>query len=63
MGNTKEGGKKVRETLLRKYGKDYYSRISGGKYKGPKGFAVLGSEAAREAGRKGKRKKNVEETK
>lgn len=54
MAGTKEGGAKVRETLYKKHGKDYYKRIGalGGKHCGMKGFA-LNPELARKAGAKG----------
>ena len=53
MAGTKAGGAKCRDTNLRKYGADYYKRIGseGGKWCGPKGFA-LDPERARNAGRK-----------
>lgn len=57
MSGTLEGGKRAAETNIRKYGKDFYSRLGaiGGKapYSKPKGFAAMGREKASEAGRKG----------
>lgn len=54
MAGTKAGGRKCRDTNLRKYGADYYKRMGskGGKWCGPKGFA-LDPERAKTAGRKG----------
>ena len=54
MAGTKAGGAKCRDTNLRKYGADYYKHIGsmGGKWCGPKGFA-LDPERAKTAGRKG----------
>lgn len=54
MAGTKAGGAKCRDTNLKKYGKDYYKHIGskGGKWCGPKGFA-LDPERAKNAGRKG----------
>lgn len=54
MSGTKAGGAKCRETNLRIHGEDFYKRIGskGGKWCGPKGFA-LDPERAKNAGRKG----------
>lgn len=51
MSGTKEGGAKTRETIYKKYGKDFYKKAGaiGGKHCGMKGFA-LNPELARKAG-------------
>lgn len=55
MSGTKAGGQKIKETNLRKYGKNYYKEIGrkGGKAKVPKGFAVMDKEAHKMASKKG----------
>ena len=54
MSGTIEGGKKASATNKEKHGADFYTRIGrmGGKWCGPKGFA-LDPERAKTAGRKG----------
>lgn len=54
MGQTKAGGAKVKATILRKYGPDYYSKLGmkGGAVRCFKGFAT-NKDLAKEAGRKG----------
>jgi len=56
--NTKQGGSKVRETIIERYGPDYYKNMGrrGGLKKGvKKGFACMTPEQRIEAGRKGGR--------
>lgn len=57
MVMTKAGGVKVRETIEKKYGRDFWKKIGaiGGKKGGKKGFA-LDHERAVAAGRKGGKK-------
>lgn len=54
MSGTKSGGIKIRETIYKKYGKDFYAEIGrkGGQNGHTGGFAA-NRELAREAGRKG----------
>ena len=54
MSGTKEGGKKASVTNRLKHGPNFYAEIGskGGKWSGPKGFA-LDNERAKSAGRKG----------
>ena len=57
MPGTPAGGKKTRETNLKKYGKDYYSRIGkmGGsaEHTKPRGFAAMTKEQIRAITSKG----------
>lgn len=58
MGNTKAGAKKARETMILKYGDDYYSQIGrrgGKKSNNKKGFGSMDKTKLAEAGRKGGR--------
>ena len=54
MSGTIKGGKKASATNKERHGSDFYTRIGskGGKWCGPKGFA-LDPERAKTAGRKG----------
>lgn len=51
-------GEKVRATIYRRHGSDYYKRIGalGGAVKGPKGFALMSPEKRSAAGSVGGRK-------
>lgn len=57
MAGSKEGGRKTAATNKRKYNEDFYSRLGklGGSAKVPKGFAIMGSEFASNAGKMGGR--------
>ena len=56
MAGTKRGGEKTRQTILQRYGADYYSKIGkkGGQNGHTGGFAA-NRELARIAGQKGGR--------
>lgn len=64
MSGTKAGGKKARDTILKKFGANYWVNIGrrGGQVCGKKGFALMPHDKVVAAGRKGgaasKRKKN-----
>lgn len=58
MSQTKEGGQRTKQTIIDKYGPDYYQKIGkmGGSVKSPtKGFGSMSKEKIREAGAKGGR--------
>ena len=54
MAGTKAGAQKSKQTLIERYGEDYFSNMGkkGGKAMVPKGFALDPAKAA-EAGKKG----------
>jgi len=57
MAGTKEGGLRAYETMIKKYGKDFFAinGAVGGKAKVPKGFAMMDKDKLRKLAAKGGR--------